>query len=102
MRRAAIVAAARTPLGRARKGRLATVDAWALARTAVGGVIERSGIPAADIDDIVLAESMQGGPVSDLPAESSTSATVASLDEAAEISQPRQQRRTGGRRDRGQ
>ena len=63
MHRAAIVAAARTPIGRSRKGRLATVDAWALARTAVSGVIERSGIAAADIEDIVLAESMQGGGV---------------------------------------
>jgi acetyl-CoA acetyltransferase family protein len=63
VRRAAIVAAARTPIGRSRKGRLATVDAWALARTAVSGVIERSGIPASDIEDVVLAESMQGGGV---------------------------------------
>ena len=63
MRRAAIAAAARTPIGRSRKGRLATVDAWSLARTAVAGVIERSGVPAADIEDLVLAESMQGGGV---------------------------------------
>jgi acetyl-CoA C-acetyltransferase len=63
MRRAAIVAAARTPIGRSRKGRLATVDAWALARTAVAGAIERSGVAPGDIDDVVLAESMQGGGV---------------------------------------
>lgn len=63
MRRAAIVAAARTPIGRSRKGRLATVDAWTLARTAVSGVIDRSGIPGDDIEDLVLAESMQGGGV---------------------------------------
>jgi acetyl-CoA C-acetyltransferase len=63
VRRAAIVAAARTPIGRSRKGRLATIDAWALARTAVSAVIERSGAPASDIEDIVLAESMQGGGV---------------------------------------
>ena len=63
MRRAAIVAAARTPIGRSRKGRLATIDAWSLARTAVSGVIDRSGLDAADIEDIVLAESMQGGGV---------------------------------------
>jgi acetyl-CoA C-acetyltransferase len=61
--RAAVVAAARTPIGRTRKGRLATVDAWSLARTAVSAAIERSGVPAADIDDVVLAESMQGGGV---------------------------------------
>lgn len=63
MPRAAIVAAARTPIGRSRKGRLASVDAWSLARTVVAGVIERSGLPASDIEDIVLAESMQGGGV---------------------------------------
>jgi acetyl-CoA acetyltransferase family protein len=63
VRRAAIVAAARTPIGRSRKGRLATIDAWALARTVVSAVIERSGTPTSDIEDLVLAESMQGGGV---------------------------------------
>jgi acetyl-CoA acetyltransferase family protein len=63
VRRAAIVAAARTPIGRSRKGRLATIDAWALARTVVSAVIERSGAPTSDIEDLVLAESMQGGGV---------------------------------------
>jgi acetyl-CoA acetyltransferase family protein len=60
---AVIVATARTPIGRARKGTLRDVDAFELAQVAVGGVIERSGIPASDIDDIVLAESLQGGGV---------------------------------------
>jgi acetyl-CoA acetyltransferase family protein len=60
---ALIVAAARTPIGRARKGSLADVDAFELARTAVGAAIERSGLPAADIDDLVVAESLQGGGV---------------------------------------
>jgi acetyl-CoA C-acetyltransferase len=63
VRRVAIVSAVRTPIGKSRKGRLATVDAWTLARTAVAGVIERSGIPASEIEDVVLAESMQGGGV---------------------------------------
>jgi acetyl-CoA acetyltransferase len=60
---AVIVATARTPIGRARKGSLRDVDAFELAQIAVGGVIERSGIPTSDIDDIVLAESLQGGGV---------------------------------------
>jgi acetyl-CoA acetyltransferase family protein len=60
---AVIVATARTPIGRARKGSLRDIDAFKLAQIAVGGVIERSGIPASDIDDIVLAESLQGGGV---------------------------------------
>jgi acetyl-CoA C-acetyltransferase len=63
MRRAVIVAAARTPIGRARKGTLVPLDAYALARVAVRGVLDRADIPAGDIDDIVVAESMQGGGV---------------------------------------
>jgi acetyl-CoA acetyltransferase family protein len=60
---AVIVSAARTPIGRANKGSLVGVDAFALAQVAVGAAIERSGVPTADIDDIVVAESLQGGGV---------------------------------------
>ena len=60
---AVIVAAARTPIGRARKGSLVDVDAFELAQIAVGAVVERSGIATSDIDDIVVAESLQGGGV---------------------------------------
>jgi acetyl-CoA C-acetyltransferase len=60
---AVIVAAARTPIGRAHKGSLVDVDAFALARVAVGAALARSGVPADDIDDLVLAESLQGGGV---------------------------------------
>ena len=60
---AVIVSAARTPIGRARKGSLIGVDAFRLAEVAVGAAIERSGIPTSDIDDIVVAESLQGGGV---------------------------------------
>jgi acetyl-CoA C-acetyltransferase len=63
MTEAVIVAAARTPIGRARKGSLVGVDAFELAHVAVGAAVERSGIPAADIDDVVVAESLQGGGV---------------------------------------
>ena len=59
--RAAIVAAARTPIGTARKGTLANVPAVELAKPVVAAAIERSGLDAADFDDLVLAESMQGG-----------------------------------------
>ena len=59
--RAAIVAAARTPIGTARKGTLANVPAIELAKPVVSAVIERSGLNAADFDDFVLAEVMQGG-----------------------------------------
>jgi acetyl-CoA acetyltransferase len=60
---AVIVSTARTPIGRARKGSLAGVDAFALAEVAVSAALERSGIPVDDIDDLILAESYQGGGV---------------------------------------
>jgi acetyl-CoA acetyltransferase family protein len=60
---AVIVAAARTPIGRARKGSLIDVDAFELAEIAVGCAVERSGIAGSDIDDIVVGESLQGGGV---------------------------------------
>jgi len=63
MTEAVIVASARTPIGRANKGSLVDVDAFELARIALGAAIERSGIPGDDIDDLVLAESLQGGGV---------------------------------------
>ena len=60
---AVIVACARTPIGRAYKGSLVGHDAFALAEIAVGEALRRAGIDRADIDDIVLAESLQGGGV---------------------------------------
>jgi acetyl-CoA C-acetyltransferase len=63
MPEAVIVAAARTPIARARKGSMVDIDAVGLARIAVGGVIDRAGIDPAFIDDIVVAESLQGGGV---------------------------------------
>jgi acetyl-CoA C-acetyltransferase len=58
---AVIVAAARTPIGRARKGSLVDVDAFRLAEIAVGEAVARSGIDHADVEDIVLGESLYGG-----------------------------------------
>ena len=63
MPEAVIVAAARTPIGRANKGSLVDVDAFTLAEVAVQAVLDRAGIDRADIDDLVLAESLQGGGV---------------------------------------
>jgi len=63
MPEAVVVAAARTPIGRANKGSLVDVDAFALAETAVQGALDRSGVDRSDIDDLVLAESLQGGGV---------------------------------------
>jgi acetyl-CoA acetyltransferase family protein len=58
-----IVEALRTPIGRARKGSLIGVDAFQLAQVVVRGVLERTAIEPREIDDLVLAESLQGGGV---------------------------------------
>ncbi|CAN5423155.1 thiolase family protein [soil metagenome] len=59
--KAAIIAAARTAIGTARKGTLANMPAIELAKPVVAAVVERSGLEPADFDDLVLAESLQGG-----------------------------------------
>jgi acetyl-CoA acetyltransferase family protein len=58
---AVIVAAARTPIGTARKGTLLDVSAFDLAKYAVAETLKRSGIPSTDVDDLALGESLQGG-----------------------------------------
>src|ERR1700741_217285 len=63
MKTPVIVAGLRTPIGRARKGSLVTKDAFELARVVVGALVERTKIDPNEIDDLVLAESLQGGGV---------------------------------------
>lgn len=58
---AVIVAAARTPIGTARRGSLAGLSAFELGRLAVEQALKRSGVSAEDLDDIVLGEVLQGG-----------------------------------------
>jgi acetyl-CoA acetyltransferase family protein len=58
-----VLSAARTPIGRARKGSLTSIDAFRLAEVAVAAATERSGVLAGDLDDLILAESLQGGGV---------------------------------------
>jgi acetyl-CoA acetyltransferase family protein len=58
---AVIVAAARTPIGTARRGSLSGFSAFDLGRIAIEEALKRSGIPADDLDDIVLGEVLQGG-----------------------------------------
>jgi acetyl-CoA C-acetyltransferase len=60
---AVIVSRARTPIARAHKGSLYDVDAFTLAGIAIAAAVDRSGIPVDEIDDLVVAESMQGGGV---------------------------------------
>ena len=61
MGEATIVAGARTAIGTARKGSLTQVTAYDLGRWAVEEAHKRSGVPANDIEDLVLGESLQGG-----------------------------------------
>lgn len=56
-----IASAVRTPIATAYKGSLVGVDAFALAEVAIGAAMERSGIPAADVEDMGFGESFQGG-----------------------------------------
>jgi acetyl-CoA C-acetyltransferase len=58
---AVIVSTARTAIGTARKGTLAATPASDLARWAVEAAIDRSGVPATEIDDLQVGESLQGG-----------------------------------------
>ena len=60
---ALILSTARTPIGRARKGSLVGVDAYELAEVVVSAALTRSGVPADALDDLILAESLQGGGV---------------------------------------
>ena len=63
MKNPVIVQALRTPIGRARKGSLVTKDAFELAQVVVRAVLERTKIEPSEIDDIIIAESLQGGGV---------------------------------------
>jgi acetyl-CoA C-acetyltransferase len=56
-----IVSTARTAIGTAFKGTLVDVDPIELATTAVAAAVERAGLDPDLLDDVVLAESRQGG-----------------------------------------
>jgi acetyl-CoA C-acetyltransferase len=55
-----IVAAARTPIGKF-LGSLASVSAPALGATAIRAALERSGVPAAEVDEVIMGNVIQGG-----------------------------------------
>jgi acetyl-CoA acetyltransferase family protein len=61
MSSAVIVSVARTAVATARKGSLANTPPEALAACVIKAAVERSGFAPEDIDDVVMAESMQGG-----------------------------------------
>lgn len=53
-----IASAVRTPIGTSYKGTLAATTAQQLSEVAVGAALERSGVPAEAIEDLVMGESM--------------------------------------------
>jgi acetyl-CoA acetyltransferase family protein len=59
--RPVIVSACRTPITDAYKGSLATVDVRDVAARVVVEAVERAGVPAELVDDVVLGEVLQGG-----------------------------------------
>lgn len=58
---AVIVSAVRTPIADAYKGALAHVSVHDLGKTVVSEALKRSGVPAEDVDDLVLGEVLHGG-----------------------------------------
>ena len=58
---AVIVSTARTAIGTAFKGSLVDVDAIELGTRAVGEAVRRSGLDPAQVDDVILGESLYGG-----------------------------------------
>jgi acetyl-CoA C-acetyltransferase len=58
---AVIVSAARTAIGTARRGSLADIDVFELAKASISEALKRSSVPAEDVDDIIMGESLQGG-----------------------------------------
>ncbi len=61
MREAVIVAAARTPIGRAYRGAFNDTQAQALGGHVVGEVVRRAGIDPAEVEDVVIGAAMQQG-----------------------------------------
>ena len=55
-----IVAAARTPIGKF-LGSLASVSAPALGATAIRAALQKSGVPAAEVEEVIMGNVIQGG-----------------------------------------
>ncbi|MFJ9127715.1 thiolase family protein [Streptomyces sp. NPDC102340] len=61
MTEAVVLSACRTPIGTARKGSLREVSAFDLATVVVREAVQRAGLPAGLIDDVIMGESLAGG-----------------------------------------
>jgi acetyl-CoA C-acetyltransferase len=58
---AVIVSATRTAIGDAYKGTLANTSIYETATAAIVEALKRSGVPAEEVDDLILGECLQGG-----------------------------------------
>ena len=61
MKEAVIVAAARTPIGRAYKGAFNNLESPSLSSFAIEAAVQRSGIDPAEIDDCLMGSAIQQG-----------------------------------------
>jgi len=61
MREAIVVAAARTPIGKAYRGAFNNTQAQSLAGHAIAAAVARSGIDPGEVDDVVMGAAMQQG-----------------------------------------
>jgi acetyl-CoA C-acetyltransferase len=61
MRRAVIVATARTPIGRAFRGAFNETQPQALAGHAIAEAVRRAGVDPAEIDDVIIGAAIQAG-----------------------------------------
>jgi acetyl-CoA C-acetyltransferase len=61
MRDAVIVAATRTPIGRAYRGAFNATPSPTLAAHAIRAAVERSGIDPAEVDDVIIGAALQQG-----------------------------------------
>ncbi len=61
MREAVIVSTARTPIGKAYRGAFNNTPSQTLAGHAIQHAVERAGIDAAEVDDVVMGAAMQQG-----------------------------------------
>ncbi|MDJ0790324.1 MAG: acetyl-CoA C-acyltransferase [Acidimicrobiia bacterium] len=61
MRRAAIVSAARTPIGKAYRGAFNNLEAPSLGAEPIRAAVERAGVEPADVDDVIMGCAMPQG-----------------------------------------
>jgi acetyl-CoA C-acetyltransferase len=60
-RQAAIVSAARTPIGKAYRGAFNNLEAPSLAAASISAAVERAGIDASEVDDVIMGCAMPQG-----------------------------------------